>query len=184
MSDTCFIAVRLEHNPLYCVLLHSHSQTDRPAQRLQYLSSTVLSKSNFWFCVSFAAPPPTGTGTALPRVQPRAKMLSLVICPWSGISISPSWNHSLKYLISIAMMLLAILEKGFECFCTMPQFDWMNQNCLCFSKPVLEKSIHPSIYFHGVLPTHHKKSALQILLHWYKNTATSAKEPSSHSDAW
>jgi len=52
-----------------------------------------------------------------------------------------------------------MLEKGFECFCTVPQFDGMNQNCLCFSQPIPEGGIHPSIYFHGALPKHHKKKA-------------------------
>lgn len=124
-------------------------------------------------------PLPASRRHSLPQVKLRVKGLSLVLCPWSGLC------SQLKTLTrapqsSITRLLLAILEKGLECFLHNTAI-WLNQNCLCFSKPVPDRGVHPSIHFHGVLPK--QKSTLQILLYWHINAVTSAKEPSSHSEA-
>lgn len=165
---------------MLCTPLQS-CQRQIVAKDLRQLLSSVGSNNDFWFRVSFPFPPPTHS---LPQEKLRAKTLSLVICPWSGICISPSWNHSLKYLISIAMMLSCNVGKRFWVLLHDAAI-WLNESKLPVFLPAHSWRRHSPIHLFPWCPAKaSQKSALQILLYWYINTVTSAKEPSSHSDAW
>lgn len=121
---------------------------------------------------------------SLPQVKLRVKMLSPVICPWSGICILRSWNHSLKYLISITMMLPCNIGKRFWVLLHNVAI-WLNESkLLMFLQARSWKRHSPTHLFPWCPAKASQKSALQILPYWYINTVTSAKEPSSHSDAW
>lgn len=120
-------------------------------------------------------PLPSSCRHSLPQVKLRAKTLPGAV-PMIWALFSPSWKHPLQHPGAAS---LPRLGKGLECFvlCAV----WLNEWKLPVFLHACSRQRCSPIHSSPHLPK--QKNSLQILLYWYINTVTSAKEPSSHSEA-
>lgn len=139
----CFIAL----SGLECDSLYAVSPSKSCLWQWPQIEFVMQGSQQWGILILCLFPLPSTCRHSLPQRKLSAKPLPGAV-PMIWALFSSSWKHPLEHPRAASLhCFLQYWKKVWSAFCTTLQFDWINQNCLCFSKSVPDRGVHLSIHF-------------------------------------